>query len=224
MACEFITPNGTTHGGMRHRPTARSSASWRSRFRGLPHTLLAVLALAWFCTAFAQESAAHPVTIQIPTYNGIRIVDANGDVTASANVQFDYRADPVGYLTAAKGSEPLTPTDAASFADILVLANGKGWKVYVQATEMTSTGRGRGLHLEDIRVRRGVASLLNVATGLVRPSWSLSVDPQEIAAGLLPTMGWKSLGFNGSDYAVAVQGDEDPGEYFTRVTYSLVNP
>ena len=38
------------------------------------------------------------------------------------------------------------------------------------------------------------------------------------------TDGWISLGFNGLDYTVDVQGDEDAGDYVTTVTYTMVNP
>lgn len=52
----------------------------------------------------------------------------------------------------------------------------------------------------------------------------LSNSEQLTAFSIRSTSGWKSLGFNGLDYRVKVDGDEDPGEYATTVTYTIVEP
>ena len=85
--------------------------------------------------------------------------------------------------------------------------------------------------MSDLRVERGSASGLtqNAITifwflGNYAAMWNLSTTPQRIARSLLGTNGWRSLGFNGQDYTLAVDGAEDGGTYTTTVTYFLTFP
>jgi hypothetical protein len=128
----------------------------------------------------------------------------------------------------------LLPTSVNRFEDIEVNVNGFGlWSVYVQATPFvfTGTGTGAGLALEDVGVARGsVSGLAQDAItvfwflGTYDTEWTLSTNARRIARSLLGTGGWRSLGFNGWDYALAIDGDEDAGTYTTTVTYYLTFP
>lgn len=196
----------------------------------LSSTLLAVLVLL-APSAFGQ-STSHSLNVSVPSYIGLRIVGAGAAVPRS--VVFDYAADPIAYLAAADTNQPLEPTSVTRFEDVEVNVIGLGfWSVNVEATAFTyaGPGSGSGLDLADVRVVRGSASGLtqNAITvfwflGSYDTSWTLSTSPQRIARSLLGTGGWRSLGFNGWDYTLAVDGDEDAGSYTTTVTYYLTFP
>lgn len=194
-------------------------------------TLLAALFLLTTPVAFGQ-SVSHPLSISVPSYIGLRIV---GTGTAGPrSVVFDYAADPVAYVDAVDSGQPLGPTAVARFDDVEVNVVGLGrWSVYVVATsfDYTGPGTGIGLDLSDVRMDRGSASGLtqNAITtfwflGNYDTTWTLSTTPQRIARSWLGTGGWRSLGFNGWDYTLAVDGDEDAGTYGTTVTYYLTFP
>ena len=69
-------------------------------------------------------------------------------------------------------------------------------------------------------------------------NWSMATTDIEIGCSLLITPaaeliyggtdgnadGWVTLGFNGLDYTLNVDGDEVPGTYTSVITYSIVNP
>ena len=173
-----------------------------------------------------------PVTVSTPSYIGIRIV---GTGTGPRSVTFDYATNPTNYLTTIdNGGGALPPTTVNRFDNIEVNVIGIGfWSLYVQATPLTYTGphTGAGLNLSDLRVNRGSASGLtqNAITifwflGAYNTSWNLSTTPQRIARSFLGTNGWRSLGFNGLDYTLNVNGNEDAGTYTTTVTYYLTFP
>jgi hypothetical protein len=178
----------------------------------------------------AQLSDTHTSTIRVPNYIGLKIVDAAGNITNNASVVFDYSTDPVTYRNATLGSQVLPPTQVVNFSDIQVVWRTGNWRVYVRATPLvfTGTGPGSGFVLGDIRVRRGLVSGKTpgptIASGNVLTQWSLTTNWQRIVNESGGTQGWESLGFNGSDYEIRVQGNESTGQYTTVVTYLLTYP
>lgn len=188
--------------------------------------MFAVVLVAALAAPARAQTQDHDVRIRIPNYIGIKIVDGSGTITNAASVVFDYGSDPAGYVAAYQGSGSLAPTSVLRFADVQVIASRGRWYVYTRATPISyaGTGTGAGLGLADIRVRRGAVSGLAAGAGTVAATWTFGTGYRLIARGRGGTFGWQSLGFNGRDYEVAVQGDEDPGEYFTQVTYLLYNP
>jgi hypothetical protein len=178
----------------------------------------------------AQQSDTHTTRIRIPNYIGLKIVDSTGNITNNASVIFDYAANPAAYQAATLGSQVLPPTQVVNFSDIQVVWRTGNWRVYVRATPLvfTGTGPGSGFVLGDIRVRRGIASGKTpgptIAPGNVLTQWSLTTNWQRIVTESGGTQGWESLGFNGQDYEIRVQGNESDGQYATVVTYLLTNP
>ncbi|MCA1791577.1 MAG: hypothetical protein LC667_17525 [Thioalkalivibrio sp.] len=191
-------------------------------------------ALVLLPMALAQ-TARHDVAVAIPETIGIRMVGAGGGARA---VKFDYATDVGSYRSAANGGVALGPTSVSSFDDIEVRVNGNGrWSVNVEATPLvySGTGTGGGLELSDLRVDRGSVSGLSQEAitvgrillwiyGRYDTSWTLSTTPRQIATTWFGTNGWESLGFNGWDYTLAVNGDEEAGTYLTTVTYFLTSP
>jgi hypothetical protein len=180
-------------------------------------------------TAFAQL-AQHGVTITVPATIGLRIVGAG---SGPRDVVFDYAADPVAYDAAVNGTGVLRPTSTNRFDDIQVNSNRRGrWSVAVIATPLTYSGpaSGGGIALEDITVTRGLMSgLLQNAipvggSAWYNASWHLTTTAQQIASRTGASGGWQSLGFNGLDYELRVQGNENPGSFTTTVTYLLTAP
>ena len=182
--------------------------------------------------AQAQPGASHGVAIAIPSYIGIRIVGGGSGARA---VVFDFESDPAPYLSALLGGgEPLAPTHVNRFDDVHlnITANGR-WNVWVYATPLTTpAGPGpHGLTLANIRVIAGAVSNLQ-PDAVVGPggsssfagSWTLATNPERIARGVGSTSGWRSLGFNGYDYLLDVDGGETPGTYTTVVTYATALP
>ena len=191
--------------------------------------LVLVVLVAMLTPSMAQDStAAHPLSVTIPERLGIRIV---GPGTGPRTVEFDYGSDLPAYLAAAAAATPLLPTRVHRIDDVEVNVTRNGrWYVYVQASPFSYTGpqTGAGLELSAVTVRRGVHSGLtqnaiegpgNSARYLA--SWALSTELQEIASRPGSTGGWRSLGFNGWDYELSVNGGEDPGSYRTIVTYTV---
>ena len=169
---------------------------------------------------------------------GLRIVDSTNSPALAPSVTFDYGADVVGYNAAVAGPGYVDASSVTDFADVQVYVRKNAadfavWTVQVQASELLYSGSGNGLNpglaLSDISVERGSMSGLSQSavapsTGFVQARWSLSEGEQIMAFGFRGTSGWKSLGFNGADYRVAVDGNEDPGIYTTTVTYTIVEP
>ena len=201
----------------------------------VPHSATALLLaivvlLAGFTPAWAQggSTAEHPMAVIIPERIGIRIV---GPGTGPRTVEFDYGSDVATYLAAAAAGTALLPTNVHRIDDVQVDVAHRGrWYVYVQATPFTYTGpaAGAALDLSAITVRRGVRSGLT-QTAISGPggsasfaaSWALSTAQQEIATRTGSTGGWRSLGFNGWDYELSIDGSADPGSYRTVVTYTV---
>jgi hypothetical protein len=198
--------------------------------RTVTHVLAALLA-GWSAWAGAQSTASHGVSVSIPDFIGIRIVGTGSGARA---VVFDYDGDPVAYLQSVNGSGILPPTQVNRFDDVEVNSTRNGrWQVDVIATPLSFVGAGTagGLALSDIVVVRGSRSGLTQAA-IVGPggstsydtSWPLSTITRRIATRTGSTQGWRSLGFNGLDYSLLVQGDEAHGTYTTIVTYLLSSP
>jgi hypothetical protein len=191
-----------------------------------------VMLLAALTPGWAQGStASHPVTITIPEQIGIRIV---GPGTGPRVVEFDYGSDLPAYLAAAAAGTPLLPTAVRRIDDVQVNVSRNGrWYVFVQATPFAYNGpaAGAGLDLSAITVRRGAHSGLtqNAISGpggsaTYELAWQLSTALQQIATRTGNSGGWRSLGFNGLDYELTVDGSADPGSYRTVVTYSVSSP
>lgn len=213
--------NATDTTPRHHRPAAHATV----RGRALHATLLLVAVLSG--VAVAQTEAHHDIRIRIPNYVGIKIIDASGNLTGAAGVTFDYTTDPSTYFTAAEQNDELPPTSVSAFEDVQVFKTRGWWSVYVRATNLSfdgvPQGWSRGLDVDDIRVRRGSASGLSPGVAGVENGWRLESYYQRIAHSRQGTGGWQSLGFNGEDYLLSVNGDEDPGTYITQVTYLLTN-
>lgn len=191
--------------------------------------LVIVALLATLTPGWAQgTTAAHPLAVTIPERIGIRIV---GPGTGPRTVEFDYGSDLPAYLAAAAAGTPLLPTHVHRIVDVEVDVAHRGrWYVYVEATPFAYTGpaAGAGLALSAITVRRGVHSGLtqNAISGpggsaSFDASWQLGTTLRQIATRTGSTGGWRSLGFNGWDYELSIDGSEDPGSYRTTVTYTV---
>jgi hypothetical protein len=197
---------------------------------------LLILITTLLAFAQAQLSDNHTVRVRIPNYIGLKIVDSAGNITNNAGVVFDYAADPATYQAAVLGSQVLPPTQVNNFDDIQVVwRRNTNWRIQVRATNLVFTGTGpaTGFNLADIRIRRGAVSGMSPGPAVGAPTilasnilsqWTLSNAWQTVVSESGATRGWESLGFNGEDYEILVQGDETPGQYTTVVTYRLVSP
>ncbi len=198
------------------------------------HKKLLALALLLLSFVQAQTTDNHTVRVRIPNYIGLKIVDNLGNINVypNASVIFDYASNPATYYAATIGSQVLPPTQVNNFADVQVaVRGGASWSISVRATNLvfTGTGAAAGFALNDIRVIRGAVSGLTADPSLLRgpiklTNWSLTNAYQTIFRSNGATMGWDSLGFNGKDYIIRVQGNEQPGQYTTVVTYRLTFP
>lgn len=199
--------------------------------------LISILVLA-AGAAMAQvtDSAAHDLEIKIPQVVQIRITDGvSTAAVANPIVSFDYSADQAGYMAAVEGTGSLAPTDTATFGDLIVMSNKGGWSVSVQSAALQFTDDGvtfvpatnatHGLELADVTVNLtgGWDASAGAYNGM---SFPLSVTPYTIndSATTLKTSGWASLAIDGAKYALAVEGDEEPGTYSSVVTYTLTAP
>ncbi len=199
--------------------------------RHRPLTTPLLIALALLAPVAFGQTASHSLTVSTPSYIGLRIVGAG---SGPRSVTFDYATNPTNYLTTIdNGGGTLPPTSTDRFDDIEANVVGIGfWYVNVQATPLTYTGpgTGAGLDLNDLRVNRGSNSGLTQTAirgwllSFYDTAWNLSPTPQRIARSFLGTNGWRSLGFNGNDYTLDVNGNEDAGTYATTVTYYLTFP
>ena len=178
--------------------------------------------------AFAQTDS-HDVNIKLPNVLQLRITDGTGNnASGNAAIEFDYQtaaANVDTYLnTVNAGGGDLDPTSVTGFGDVVVFANRASWNVEVSSTALAfndnlglGTGvSGAGVALTDVRVAPTGTPGAGVSS--VTPTWDLSGST--VASGV-KTSGWSSLGFDGDDYVFAVNGDEDPGEYTTVVTYTI---
>ena len=179
--------------------------------------------------AFAQTDS-HDVNIKIPNVLQLRITDGTGNnASGNAALEFDYQtvaANVDTYLnTVNGGGGDLDPTSVTGFGDVVVFANRASWEVGVSSTALAFNDNlglsvaGAGVALTDVKVAPTGTAGTGVST--VSAGWDLSGST--VASGV-KTSGWSSLGFDGDDYVFSVNGDEDPGEYTTVVTYSITAP
>ncbi len=197
--------------------------------RLLWHALLALIVFG--STRVLAQAADHDVRVRMPEIIGIRLLGGGSGIRS---VTFDYAAAPEAYLSALESGGSLPPTEVVRFDGIEVNASRNGrWYVEVVASPLAYTGSASmaGLTLEDLRVDRGAVSGL-VQDAIVGPgksawyltSWTLSSTARQIASRTGATGGWRSLGFDGTDYVLTVDGDEAAGTYTTTVTYFLTAP
>jgi hypothetical protein len=196
--------------------------------------LAALAALSVTGLGFAQTDS-HNVTVRIPSVLQVRITDgASNAASAAPAVEFDFQdsANTGIYFDAvAAGGDLVAPTDVVDFGDIKVFSNRNGtWNLSVVASALNYTNN---LGLNPVPVPGITLSLTDI---MVEPSspedssvtdraedFSLSTSSQVVAQGTRTT-GWASVGISGEDYALNVDGDEDPGQYVTTVTYTITMP
>ncbi len=179
------------------------------------------------------QTDTHDVTIKIPNVLRVRITDTGtNSEAASPAVMFDYQASGNidAYITAVTNSTPLAPTTVTTFGDLKVFANRGTWTLSVSASAFTFSNNlslptpiptGTGLALSDIKVTPTGTQDATVTSR--NANWTLSTTSADIVKGN-KTKGWASVGIQGSDYALTVDGDEDPGQYVTTVTYTIAAP
>jgi hypothetical protein len=170
-------------------------------------------------------SASHDVNIRIPNVLFLRITDGISNARLDGTtVNFDFNADDAAintyldHVTAVDdGADPWigsTDNDPA-FGDVIVFSNrAADWRVTVQATD-TAFG------LANIRVTPGGT---NTSGATAVGPWTLSTAATNIFTNGSRTQGWQSLGFSAADYEIRLDGTELPGDYFTAVTYTILQP
>ncbi len=183
-----------------------------------------VLALgAGFAQPFAPD-AEHGVTIQIPDVLFLRITDGtDNEAVTGTVVNFDFASTDAAineYLDWVDGGGGWigSTDDVDAFGDVIVFSNRDGWSVTVVATAFATAG----FSLDNVQVEP--SGTLNLATANIAGSWTLSTTLESIASNGAFTQGWKSLGFSAGDYAINLDGTEEPGTYETLVTYTIAQP
>ena len=107
--------------------------------------LIGFLAVIVSGTAFAQTSQSYDVTVTIPSYLKIRMVDGTGAlVSAPDAIAFDYGAAANAGSFTPGTALPRTSTN--NWADVEVASNDGGWKVNV------STGTTSGFDWSKVTV------------------------------------------------------------------------
>lgn len=192
---------------------------------------LAVLSLLAAASFAAAQTDSHDVTVRIPSVLQVRITDGTSTAASAAPaIMFDYQAaaNINTYLnTVNVGGGNLAPTAVTDFGNILVFSNRSGtWNVNVSASALTFTNNlgvtgatGAGVALADMVVTPSGA----LGSGVSSRSANYNLAGGLVASGTRTT-GWSGLGISGNDYALVVNGDEDPGQYVTVVTYTIVAP
>ncbi|MGL4611182.1 MAG: hypothetical protein ACRCYY_16145 [Trueperaceae bacterium] len=192
--------------------------------------LAALGALSVASLGFAQTDT-HDVTVRIPSVLQLRVTNGTSNAEATnPSVTFDYQAaaNINTYLNSINaGGGLLNPTATADFGNILVFSNRTaGWTVTVSSAPLTYTNNlsvagatGLGVALGDIRV--APSGTRGSGVGTVTANYDMSGGT--VATGTRTT-GWSALGISGADYRLNVNGDEDPGQYTTVVTYTIATP
>jgi hypothetical protein len=195
--------------------------------------LAALAALSVAGLGFAQTDT-HDVTVRIPSVLQVRITNGTSTAASAAPaIEFDYQAaaNINTYLgTVNAGGGDLPPTLVTDFGNVLVFSNRVGtWNLRVSAAALTFTNNlaltpaptGVGVALADLKVTPSGTMDSSVASRSA--SYTLAVAPAIVASGGRTT-GWASTGISGNDYDLVVNGDEDPGQYVTTVTYTISMP
>ena len=201
------------------------------RHHQLPATLLAALVL--LATHALAQSVSHPLSVSTPSYIGLRIT---GTGTGPRSVTFDYATNPTNYLTTIdNGGGTLPPTTVNRFDNIEVNVVGFGyWSLHVQATPLDYTGPGTGAGLNLERPPRQPRQRLRTHPKrhhhlLVPRHLQHHLEPRHHAPTHRPQPPRhqrlaQPFSFNGLDYTLNVNGNEDAGTYATTVTYYLTFP
>ena len=194
-------------------------------------TLLFASCLLAFGSLAAAQRGDHTTSIKIPNYIGLKIVNGAGDIRTNASVEFNYEddgTDLVTYMNAIEaGGGTLPPTEVIEFEDIQVATRGGGeWRIYTRSLNPVGFAADSGFRLNDVRVNPGSVSGLTRSARInaMLGGWDLRTNYRYIVRGRGATQGWDSLGFNGHDYVIRVQGDEQPGEHQVSVEYLLFFP
>lgn len=195
-------------------------------FKLLALRLTILLSLFLICIASAQTSN-HSVDISLPNFIGFKIIDDAGKIASNASVDFDFETDIDRYIDAVlAGGDSLEPSSVSEFADIQVF-NTRNAVWFIRTRTIINSGfdNASGLALSDITVNPGLSSGLSLGTGFnIRlNTWSLRTNWRFIARGFGSTQGWSSLGFNGTDYQIDIQGDESPQDHSATVIYQLIS-
>lgn len=194
------------------------------------YKLIAVAAFLGFNLGIAQTDS-HSTTVRIPNYIGLKIVDGAGNLAANPAVNFDFTSDINPYLAAiAAGGAQVAPSSVVDFADIQVRRTGSFWRILMRVESVSGFAPASGIAIADLRVNRGAVSGLSPSAAFSRgpltfilSSWQLSTSYQTIARGQGATSHWDSLGFNGLDYTLYLNGNETPGQHRLIVRYLMVS-
>ena len=213
--------------------TRTPTAGRRRPMRHHPLTTHRLLIAARAPHAHTRSANPHPhhVTVTIPTYIGLRIV---GTGTGPRSVTFDYATDPTTYLTTIdNGGGALPPTAVQPIRRRPGQRLGIGCWSPPRPSHPVRLHRprppGAGLTPHDLRVDRDsdspkTPSPSSGSSAATPPPGTSPPRHQASHAASCGTNGWRSLGFNGLDYTLNVNGDEDAGTYTTTVTYYLTFP
>ncbi len=195
--------------------------------------LAALAALSVAGLGFAQTDT-HDVTVRIPSVLQVRITDSTGNNPgANPAIEFDYQAAanlPTYLNTVNLGGGDLAPTAVTDFTNIKVFSNRVGtWNLRVSAAALTFTNNlgltpaptGVGVALADLKVTP--SGTMDASVTSRSTSYTLATAPAIVASGGRTT-GWAAVGIGGNDYDLVVNGDEDPGQYVTTVTYTVSMP
>jgi hypothetical protein len=164
-------------------------------------------------TVFGQASATaeHDVSVTIPSLLMIRL-------TLDSNVEAVANPDAVVFSWDAAGFEPVgtfepTNLDTANWDTVRVFANGDGWSLSV-ATAATA-----GFDWSNVRVTPQEVSGVTLAAFDLPDGASIA-----LISGQDRTNGWRDLGFGPAQFALTLDGSEEPDTYTTTVTYTVSNP
>lgn len=190
--------------------------------------LTLILLVSSFAVAQQSNQASHNVTINIPNLLMVRITNGSNAAAPNPAVTFDLVTDIAAFIDAIENNTPLRPTNFVDFDDVIVFSNRATWTVNVTASPISATQlTGLNTDLQGVTLAKiSVAPRGSIDTGIVTSratSWELSEGATFVASGIR-TQGWESLGFDGDDYLMNVDGTEDPGNYSTTVTYTISAP
>lgn len=172
--------------------------------------LVTLLGTSMAQTLFTAESTAdHQLDVVIPEVLFVRILGTTPTVT------FDLTIDVDGYLVAADDGTPITST-SSTMTDVQVWANS-GWALTVSAAEFLNAG---SLVIANVGVNPRAGDADPSVTTLLG---SFRLDEIESIAEGDATGGWASVGINGDDYEIYVDGSEAEGPHTTTVTYTITS-
>lgn len=174
--------------------------------------LIGFLALIISGTAFAQTSQQHDVTVTIPSFFQIRMVDGSGTPVTGAldSVDFDYNANAASFIA----NTMLPPTNTGfNWDDVEVSSNDGAWEVTLQVSGTDEANFAWGTKV-GVDANTDNAFDFNLA------------DDAVVDAGTGSTSGWESLGFGPDDFRVRFDGTEaaDATGFTVTVTYTIAAP